>query len=368
MTDFENNSYLVPIPKYAVWAITPKGKILAGKIRQRLDSADCHIPLHLKGHDDHCVGFENFKAHVLSSFCHYKGHIFIMATGIVIRIITPLIKDKTVDPAVVVLDEKCNHCISLLSGHLGGANELARQVAQIVGAVPVITTATDANDVPSIELIAEELDLVIENPAAIKFINMGFLRKETIEVLDPFRFLRDSLPAAMFTRYFRTIHSHPAPSPTGERGDAQPLIYVGDEIKELPPACLVLRPRILVAGIGCNRGTGKEEINGFLYEVLHKHKLSVMSLCRLATIDIKKDEKALVLLAKELHLPIIFYSSEELNRVKGLQSPSRLVRKHTGVESVCEAAALLGAKTTQLLVAKQVAKNVTVAVARTVCM
>ncbi|MCK4727551.1 MAG: cobalamin biosynthesis protein, partial [Desulfobacterales bacterium] len=150
-------------------------------------------------------------------------------------------------------------------------------------------------------------------------------------------------------------------------GKNQPMIYVGDEIKELPPACLVLRPRTLVAGIGCNRGTGKEEIKHFLYDVFRKHKLSVKSLYRLATIDIKKDEVGLIKLAEELGLPIVFYSSEELNRIKGLQNPSKLVEKHTGVESVCEAAALLGAKTSKLLVPKQVGKDVTVAVARTAC-
>ncbi|NVM57355.1 MAG: cobalamin biosynthesis protein [Desulfobacterales bacterium] len=287
-----------------------------------------------------------------------------MATGIVVRIIAPLIKDKTVDPAVVVLDEKCNHCISLLSGHLGGANELARQIAQIVEAVPVITTATDVNDVPSIDLIAEELNLSIENPDAIKIVNMALLERKTIEVFDPYGLLKDSLPAATVTPTL--------PSPLkGEGlggGKNQPSIYVGDEIKELPPTCLVLRPRILVAGIGCNRGTGKEEIKNFLYDVFRKYRLSVKSMCSLATIDIKKDEGGVIELAEEFGLPIMFYSSEELNRVRGLQSPSKLVQRHTGVESVCEGAALLGAKTSKLLVPKQVGKDVTVAVARTVCM
>lgn len=339
--------------RYAVWALTPNGAILARTIRERLTNIDCHIPLHMKERGDACAGFEDLKARVSSAFWHYEGHIFIMATGIVVRIIAPLIKDKTVDPAVVVLDEKCNHCISLLSGHLGGANELARQIAQIVEAVPVITTATDVNDVPSIDLIAEELNLSIENPDAIKIVNMALLERKTIEVFDPYGLLKDSLPAA-------TTQQPPTSN--------QPTIYVGDEIKELPPTCLVLRPRILVAGIGCNRGAGKEEIKNFLYDVFRKYRLSVKSICSLATIDIKKDEGGVIELAEEWRLPIMFYSSEELNRVRGLQSPSKLVQRHTGVESVCEGAALLGAKTSKLLVPKQVGKDVTVAVARTVCM
>jgi len=349
MTAFDNKNCS---NKYAVWAITPNGATLAGKIQQSLNNADCHIPLRMKGHDDGCVGFENFKAKVLSSFCHYKGHIFIMATGIVVRIIAPLIKDKTVDPAVVVLDDKGSHCISLLSGHLGGANELAREVARIVQAVPVITTATDAHHLPSIDVVAQERGLGIENPDGIKIVNMALLEKRRIEVFDPYNLLKNALP--------ETTILQPATKNTA-------MIYVGDEIKELPPACLVLRPRTLVAGIGCNRGTGKEEIKHFLYDVFRKHKLSAKSLYRLATIDIKKDEVGLIELGEELGLPIIFYSSEELNRIKGLQNPSKLVEKHTGVESVCEGAALLGAETSRLLVPKHVAKNVTVAVARTAC-
>ena len=337
--------------RYAIWAITAPGIRLARRIMKGLDLVDLYLPGRLVNHESPCFGFKSLKVKVAELFNQYKGHIFIMATGIVVRMIAPLIKDKTVDPAVVVLDDKGSHCISLLSGHIGGANELARQVAQIVEAVPVITTATDINDVPSIDLIAKELDLAIENPGIIKSVNMALLERETIEVFDPYGILKDSLKGEALGG-----------------GKNQPMIYVGDETKELPPACLVLRPRTLVAGIGCNRGTGKEEIKHFLYDVFRKHKLSAKSLYRLATIDIKKDEVGLIELAEELGLPIMFFSSEELNRIKGLQSPSKLVEKHTGVESVCEAAALLAAGINRLVVPKQVAKNVTVAVARTVCM
>jgi cobalt-precorrin 5A hydrolase len=373
---------------YAIWAITAPGIRLARRIMKGLDVVHLYLPGRLANDELRCFRFESLKAEVAHLFNQYCGHIFIMATGIVVRMIAPLIKDKTVDPAVVVLDDKGSHCISLLSGHLGGANELAREVARIVQAVPVITTATDTNDVPSIDLIAKELGLAIENPGIIKSVNMALLEGETIEVFDPYGILKDSLKdnAVDFQNHppllnggggdfighdnHEFILNSTALPLKGEAlggGKNQPMIYVGDEIKELPPACLVLRPRILVAGIGCNRGARKEEIKDFLCNVFQKHKLSVKSLYRLATIDIKKDEVGLIKLAEELGLPIMFYSSEELNRIKGLQNPSKLVEKHTGVESVCEGASLLGAKTSRLLVPKHVAKNVTVAVARTAC-
>jgi cobalt-precorrin 5A hydrolase len=124
----------------------------------------------------------------------YTGHIFIMSTGIVVRVIAPLIRHKTEDPAVVVVDDRGMHAISLLSGHLGGANELAQKIAGIIGAKPVITTATDVNLVPAIDVLAKEKSLFIENPEAIKTVNMALLRGDKIHVHDPFSFLANCLP------------------------------------------------------------------------------------------------------------------------------------------------------------------------------
>lgn len=381
--------------KYAIWVITPGGIRLAREIIMALDAVDLYLSGGMGDAGIPCFRFESLRAKLTECFNQYCGHIFIMATGIVVRIIAPLVKDKTVDPAVVVLDDKGNHCISLLSGHLGGANALARQICRIVGAEPVITTATDVNDLPSVDLIAREFGLAIENSEAIKNVNMAFLEQRAIRILDPYGLFQGALaaitpgqpPAGFRIDNFTALsvppearrRSHSTPYSdfsfwpceiiyleTCTRDE--PMIYVGDEIREFPRACLVLRPRILVAGIGCNRGTVKEEIEACLHDVFFKHQLSPKSLCALATIDIKKDEGGLVELAEAMGIPILFYSSDELKSVKGVETPSSLVKKYTGVESVCEGAALLGAKTCQLLVPKEVAKNVTVAVARTVSM
>lgn len=349
--------------QYAIWAITPGGMTLARQVMKGLDGVDLYMSDRLAGDEVSGLRFKSLKVKLAESFNQYKGHIFVMATGIVVRMIASLIRDKTVDPAVVVLDEKAGHCISLLAGHLGGANALARQIGGIVGAEPVITTATDVNDLPSIDLIAEESDMIIENTDAIKIINMALLEEKRIEILDPYGLLKNALPVSTLT---------PAlPSPLNGEGSSgqdkdQPMIYVGDEIRAITSSCLILRPRVLVAGIGCNRGTDKEEIKRCLYEVFRKHQLSAKSLSALATIDIKKNEAGLIELAQALDIPILFYSSEALNRTEGIKTPSSLVERHTGARSVCEAAALLGARTDRLLVPKECAKNVTVAVARTV--
>jgi precorrin-4 C11-methyltransferase len=348
--------------QYAIWAITPGGMTLARQVMKGLDGVDLHLSDRLAGDEVSGLQFKSLKVKLAESFNQYKGHIFIMATGIVVRMIVSLIRDKTVDPAVVVLDEKAGHCISLLAGHLGGANALARQIGEIVGAEPVITTATDVNDLPSIDLITKESEMIIENTDAIKIINMALLEEKRIEILDPYGLLKNALPVS-------TLTPAPASRLNGRcagRGTNQPMIYVTDKIRAIASSCLILRPRILVAGIGCNRGTDRKEIETWLHDVFRKHQLSPKSLSALATIDIKKNEAGLIELAQTLDIPILFYSSEELNRTKGIKTPSSLVERHTGARSVCEAAALLGARTDQLLVPKECAKNVTMAVARTV--
>ena len=121
--------------------------------------------------------FGSLTEMVAASFRRYEGHVFIMATGIVVRTVAGLLVHKTEDPAVVVVDDRGMFAISLLSGHLGGANRLAGEVAAAIGAQPVITTATDMNAVPAIDVLALELGLRIENPNAIKTVNMALLSR-----------------------------------------------------------------------------------------------------------------------------------------------------------------------------------------------
>ena len=339
--------------KYAVWAVTPNGSVLAKIIENGLKNVDRYLSTRLADENDLCFRFKRLKEKVTSVFNQYKGHIFIMSAGIVVRIIAPVIIHKTIDPAVVVVDDKGKHAISLLSGHLGRANRLAEDVAKVIGASPIITTATDTNNLPSLDLIAQEMGFFIENPENIKKVNLALLEEKVIQVIDPYGFFKQ-FPANNRFELIKDV----------QRAVTNSGIYIGDEIKNLPSHFLLLRPSTLVAGVGCNRGTNMEEIRDFLYHVFIRFNLSLKSLCRLASIDIKRDEAGLIQLADCLNLPIDFFSSHELEEVYDLQTPSELVKKHIGVKGVCEAAALLAAKTKTLLVPKQITKNVAVAVAR----
>jgi cobalt-precorrin 5A hydrolase len=347
----------------AVWALTPNGLKLAGNIRRKLTGVDVYVSQNISETRFEHFTFQKLSETLKNQFDRYSGHIFIMSTGIVVRLIAALIKHKTEDPAVVVVDDGGNHAISLLSGHLGGANELARQIAATIGARPVITTATDVNQVPAIDILAKENNLVIENPAAIKTVNMALLTGKKIRVYDPYHILKNTLPGSTnltfdkLMKYFKN---------NGQPTDIENVAYVFiDDIRvDLPSAVLILRPASLMAGIGCNRNTEAAEMLGHLADVLAENNLARSSLKGLASIDLKADENGLIMAAENLKLPLIFFNKQELNRVKNIKTPSKVVQKHVGVKSVCEAAAILATRNGTLIVPKQSTQNVTVAIAR----
>jgi len=349
--------------KTAIWVITPNGIKLAEKLSPKLPKSDVYVSQKIAEAPFGHFSFQSLSETVSHKFSQYSGHIFIMSAGIVVRVIAPLVRSKLEDPAVVVVDDHGNHAISLLSGHLGGANALTLRIADIIGADPVITTATDVNRVPAIDMLAKEKNLFIENPRAIKTVNMALLRGEKILVHDPFGLVGSSLPHIEACTYGGTT-KHLKNHCRVNEFERAPGVYVDDVAVDLPPQVLVLRPASLAAGIGCNRNTGMEEIKALLEAVLETHKLAPSSLRWLASIDVKSDERGLLSLAENLGLPLFFYHRQELNQVKDIKNPSIVVEKHVGVKSVCEAAAILAAQNGRLIVPKQSTQNVTVAIAR----
>ena len=346
----------------AVWAITPNGVELAKTIADKLLDVDVFLSDKLSAKKIQTNTFGALADALSEQFRRYDGHVFIMATGIVVRMIAPLIQSKVEDPAVVVVDDRGNHAISLLSGHLGGANALAIEVAELIGARPVITTATDVNQIVAIDVLAKEKQLNIENPQAIKAVNMALLKGEPIGLHDPFGLMQDSIDAIPWST---EIPARQSRSPGKRRGDdIISRVFIDDVTADLPPEVLVLRPPTLIAGMGCNRNTSVKEMKHLLETVLAQFHLSGASLWGLASVNLKADEPGLLALAEALGLPLYFYAKEELNQVKDIKNPSAMVEKHVGVKSVCEAAAILAAQSGTLVAPKQTSRNVTVAIAR----
>ena len=346
-----------PIEKIAVWTVTAQGLALARRIRQhRTVEIFASQRLAEESNAGDASPFERLAEALAGQFNRFAGHIFIMATGIVVRCIAPLLRNKTVDPAVAVMDDRGRFVVSLVSGHLGGANRLTRQVAELLGATPVITTATDVNEKPAIDILAKEQGLAIENPEAIKTVNMAILNGTPIAVYDPADWLHRRLPGAV--RLSREQVDNRLP-PSVSAG-----VWIDDTIGDIPPGFLVLRPPSLVAGIGCNRHTPAQEISELLLTVMDRFGLAVKSLTSIASIDLKSDEIGLCEIAEKMNLPLQFFSKDELARVESVPTPSSMVAKHIGVPSVCEAAAILASRNGQLIVPKHNTRNVTVAIAR----
>jgi cobalt-precorrin 5A hydrolase/precorrin-3B C17-methyltransferase len=315
-----------------------------------------------------------FKPYTLSKFWgKHKRFIFIMASGIVVRTIAPLIKDKRTDPAVVVLDEKGRFAVSLLSGHLGGANKIANEIAEFLGGKAVITTASDINGLPAIDLWAKENDLVIEKWKTVpeistRFLNSGKLRVYSeVDIKMPEGFLRTDKPSSadVLITNKQEIDSNVIPVKTG--------IQKKEKTKELDSCFrrndrnqairkLYLRPKNLIIGIGCNSGTSADEIEDAVKRALAEKKLSFLSIHSVATIDIKADEKGLNEFVRKYGFPIKTFTANELNTLNDIQK-SALVFKATGAYAVAEPAALLASRAEKLLVQKQKIGNATIAVA-----
>ena len=161
--------------RIAIWALTREGARLGRRMRRLLTESHLFLGEGAGDTVEKEFRFERLGDALQAHFHCYDGHVFIMATGIVIRSVAHLLQHKTKDPAVVVVDECGQHAISLLSGHLGGANALARRIGEGMGARPVITTATDLQKVPAIDLIAQERGLIVETPGSIRHVSMALL-------------------------------------------------------------------------------------------------------------------------------------------------------------------------------------------------
>lgn len=333
--------------KTTVFYITNNGKNLAEKLVDHLTDAKV-------------MRFESSTVQDIWASCN--SLVFIMASGIVVRTIAPLLKDKKTDPAVVVLDEAGKFAMSLVGGHLGGANALAQEIARFLGGEAVITTASDVNGLPSIDLWARDNDLAVENWDALpivstRYINNGALRIYcTMSLKLPDEFLRVVDPRfadVIVTNQLDVYKGAPRCSIIGE-GCATGACKVKGQV--------YLRPRNLSVGIGCNSGTSQEEIEAVVRAVLEELNLSFLSIRCIATIDIKAEEPGLKAFCATHGFTMRTYRSDELNRIEGLDR-SEMVFKATGAYAVAEPAALLAGCSTELLVRKQKKGNVTIAVA-----
>lgn len=287
----------------------------------------------------------NLKDLVGEMFENYTHIVFICAVGITVRLIAPYIKDKTIDPAVVAVDDMGRYAISLLSGHVGGANEFALKISEILGAEAIITTASDSRGIEAVDMFAKRCNLAIEDMGTAKAITcimvngggIGFV-SEIKEKINYFNILEDNYKGC--------------------------ICVTSRENVEFSKPCCILRPRNLVVGIGCRRGKSKDEILNAISIVLKKHNLSMKCINSICSIDIKKDENGIIESCEYLNCKFITYSKEEIQSVQDKFKKSSFVNSKIGVTSVCEPSVYLASE--DMIVGKTVFNGITVAVGRKV--
>lgn len=290
----------------------------------------------------------------------YEGFVFLMATGIVVRMIAGYIKDKRDDPAVVVMDITGRFAISLVSGHLGGANALARRLAEVTGATPVITTGTDVNETIAPDVIAMEIGGEVDDFEVMKKVSAALVDGDATGVVDLTGVDAPSLAGA--------LKANVKVFPTLEALAASPVvagIVITNCLIDLTAfgrPIVILRPKNLVVGVGCNRGTAADEIVEAVRGVLRDHGLSEKSVKTLATVDAKRDEAGLIEAAARLGAPLAFCDKATLNAVPDVPNASEAPLKFVGVQGVAEPSAL-AVSGGRLVVEKVKSGNVTIAVA-----
>ena len=314
----------------SVFCFTDKGRSLAGKIAEYLDSRGDSTRIIRPGRD----GAELSDA-CREAFTSSGALIFVGAAGIAVRAVSPFLKDKYTDPAVICCDETGEYVIPLLSGHVGGANRLAGKLAGHLGALPVITTATDRNRLFAVDVFAADQKLFLTDRKEATAVSASLLAGNSVG-------LYSALPVEGMI---------PEGLSFGVPGERNIFIGnhrdIGDAAKEGLPGqgrVLILEPRQIIAGIGCRRGTSSGKIRKLLMQELEKEELREDNLYAIATISQKAEEEGLIELANEYGIPVLSYPAEELDRLPGSFSDSAFVRETVGTGNVCERAAFLAAR------------------------
>lgn len=293
---------------------------------------------------------------VRSHFLKDNTLIFIGAVGIAVRAIAPFVKDKCQDPAVVVVDERGINVIPILSGHLGGANDIAIAIANLIDANAVITTATDINGKFAVDVFARENNLSISDMTLAKEVSAAVLNSEKIVVTGD--------NETTLKKLFLTCENAVALDDDKAKS-ARLAICISykknPDIEKRFESVLYLIPKIITLGIGCKKDTQYEYIKPFVEETLSEHCIFKEAIKGIASIDLKKDEQGIVKTAEFLKVPFNTYSAEELKCAKGEFEGSTFVEKVTGVNNVCERAACLLADSGSLIIGKTAKEGMTIA-------
>lgn len=335
--------------KCAIFALTTRGIGKATQIASGLPNSVIFTPEKFAGLTPdirrRVYPDGGFSAAFASAWKEFDAIIAVTASGIAVRHAAGLLDSKQADPAVVVCDENGDYAISLLSGHIGGANRLARVVAAITGGKPVITTASDCRGIMALDELAAEYHYKMVNTASLPEVAQAILENESVSM---------RMPEELFKRYYNGMDN------IDYSGETPGVVTV--TVKKSGTVLKMVKRR-LVLGVGCRRGVNKSELKSELAGMLQRHGYSWQDISLLASAELKRDEAGLLALAEELRMPVKFFTKEELNCIE-VNGVSLAAREHLGINSVSEAAAMLAAgNKAKLIFGKTASGNVTAALA-----
>lgn len=318
----------------AILAITENGKQLAKKINQLWDT---ELPIFVpeKHADKDAIPFQKggFRESIADLFQNYQALICIMATGIVVRSIAEVVNDKRVDPAVLVVDEKGENVISLLSGHIGGGNQLTRQLAEKLQANPVITTATDVQEVTAVDLLAQEI-----NGWYADF-------KETTKKINGYLAAHQKVAIVQKTQQVSDLRGLTILDKITNANDYKVILLISSADERIEDDNVIqIVPRQFVLGMGAKKNISLETIKTEYALFCQQEGIHPYAVKKVVSIDLKKEETGIIQFAEWLEVPFETYEENELSEVAEKYPQSDFVKKITGVGSVALAAADLASK------------------------
>lgn len=327
--------------RIAIISVTGHGGKLSADIAEKLTEHNVVRFVFKKYPDEEAVMYSSLPELTGELFYEYDGLVYICACGAAVRAVAPFVRSKTTDPAVIAADEKGRFIIPVLSGHSGGANALAQRIALVTGGIPVITTATDIGEKFSPDSFAKANGLYITDMNAAKLVAAAVLKGEEIGVHSDFP--HNEMPEQL--------------SDAG--GQNCGICISADEKKKPFKTTLNLIPRDIIIGAGCRKNISPEKFESFILEMLNNHNISVNQVCCLTTVDLKKDEPAMIKFCRKYGITMTTFTSEQLMEIQGDFSHSEFVMQTVGTDNVCERS--VSAAGGRLIIKKQSGEGATFA-------
>ena len=347
--------------KIAVLAITKNGIEMSLGLKEHFSDFEIFAPIKFSDNNEKIQWYdESTSDKIVKLFKNNDGLICLFSLGAVIRLLSSHIKDKKTDPAVIVIDDNANFVISVLSGHLGGANELSNEIADKIGATPVITTAADVNKTIAVDLVGREFGWRIEDESNVTRISAFMVNKEKIGIFQNIgkkEWWKGKLPENI--TFFSNIEDLKNSDCKGY------LLITNDQIndEDVIKNSVIYRVPSLVIGIGLHWDTPKETILNGVNETLEKFGLNQNEIARFVSIKKDKDVVGLIELSEEMNVPLEYIDREELATIT-TPNPSNTVQAFEGTASVSEAAAMKSSNGELIVEKQKFPPNLTVAIAR----